>query len=177
MNSLFKKIIKDIEVELTDEFDRNFERKGFFDRKWSQNKLRNRRGSMMIRSGALRRSIKSNIVGDRIFYNSSVPYANLQNEGGEIKVTAKMKSFFWAMFYKATNGSKSGSKQRQKKLGTEAEQWRNLALMKPGQKMTIEQRQFIGEHSHVKKLVNNVIDDNLKEINEYYKAKIDTKGI
>lgn len=32
-NSLLRKIMKDIRVELTEEFDLNFERKAFFDRK------------------------------------------------------------------------------------------------------------------------------------------------
>lgn len=172
MNKLIKNIIKDIDIELMDEFDRNFERKGFFDRKWPQTKLQNRRGSLMMRSGALRRSIKSRVIGNRIFYNSSVPYANLQNDGGEIRVTNKMKSFFWAMFYKANNASQSGSKKRKKKLTQEAEQWRNLALMKTGDKITIQQRQFIGDHSRVKAVVKEVMDDHLEEINAYYNAKI-----
>ena len=34
-NSLLRKIMKDIRVELTEEFDLNFERKAFFDRKWT----------------------------------------------------------------------------------------------------------------------------------------------
>lgn len=176
MNDLLKKIIKDIEVELTDEFDRNFERKGFFDRKWPGNKLKNKRGSMMMRTGALRRSISSRIIGNRIFYNSSVPYANIQNEGGEIKVTAKMKSFFWAMFYKADNARSKNNTARDRKLSDEAQQWKNLALMKVGTKMTIEQRQFIGDHSNIRKTIQSVVDDNLQEINDYYQQKITLNG-
>lgn len=37
----FKTILKDLKVELSDEFDRNFERKAFFNEAWKQSKLAN----------------------------------------------------------------------------------------------------------------------------------------
>ncbi len=80
-------IIKDVKTDLTDEFDRNFERKAFFDKKWKTNELPNKVGSLMMRSGNLRNSINSKIEGDRIIFSSSLPYASIQNEGGEITVT------------------------------------------------------------------------------------------
>lgn len=55
-NSLLRKIMKDIRVELTEEFDLNFERKAFFDRKWTplSPNYQPTTGSMLIRTGALR---------------------------------------------------------------------------------------------------------------------------
>ena len=60
-NSLLRKIMKDIRVELTEEFDLNFERKAFFDRKWTplSPNYQPTTGSMLIRTGALRRGLRS----------------------------------------------------------------------------------------------------------------------
>lgn len=161
-----KNITDDIKVDLTEEFDRNFERKAFFDKSWKQGALINNKGSMMMRSGNLRRSIRSTVKNGRITFSSSLPYASIHNEGGEIAVTEKMKSFFWAMYYK-TSGAISMKKngearenQRNKKLSIEAQQWKNLALMKVGKKMKIEQRQFIGYHPEVSRSIERIVNNN-----------------
>ncbi|MBP4140176.1 hypothetical protein J3495_19100, partial [Flavobacterium sp. P7388] len=79
-----------------------------------------------------------------IRYSSSLPYASVHNEGGEIIVTQKMKSYFWAMYYKALSGittKKSGAESKSKKnlnLNAEAEKWKSLALMKIGHKIKVE---------------------------------------
>ena len=78
-NSLLRKIMKDIRVELTEEFDLNFERKAFFDRKWTplSPNYQPTTGSMLIRTGALRRGLRSRIDGTRLIYSNSVPYADI----------------------------------------------------------------------------------------------------
>lgn len=166
-------VITDLRIELTEEFDRNFERKAFFTEAWPTNKMANSRGSMMQRTGVLRGSIESDIGKGKLEYSSSEPYASIHNEGGEIVVTQKMKSYFWAMYYKAmgavtttkVKGERSKSKKNQN-LEAEAAMYRNLALMKVGHVMKIEQRQFIGWHPEVDQLVKSVVDDNLEEINK-----------
>ncbi|WP_318546327.1 hypothetical protein [Flavobacterium columnare] len=47
--------------------------------------------------------------------------------------------------------------ERNRKLSTEAEQWKALALQKTGEKMKIQKRQFIGEHPIVKEIVIRVV--------------------
>lgn len=160
-------IITDTKVKLSEEFDRNFERKGFFDKKWPTNKFINRRGSPMMRTGKLRRSIQSRTGGSGITWSSSMPYAGIHNEGGKIKVTAKMKKFFWAMYYKAA-GIKKGEKKRVKKMSIEAEQWKALALMKVGNEITIEQRQFMGDHPQVHTFVKEIINHNFEELEQFW---------
>ncbi|MBS1760652.1 MAG: hypothetical protein JST23_11075 [Bacteroidetes bacterium] len=96
--TFLKNLISDIRVKLNEEFNRNFERKAFFDKSWQQTKLPNNKGSLMMRTGAGRRSLKSTVQGDSIVWRSSLPYMALHNEGGEITVTAQMKKFFWAMY-------------------------------------------------------------------------------
>ncbi|AUS04501.1 hypothetical protein [Pseudotamlana carrageenivorans] len=172
-------ITKDVEVDLSQAFDRNFERKGFFDRKWPQTKLKNSRGSMMLRSGRGRRSIKSKSTNGQIHWSSNLPYMGLHNDGGEIIVTEKMKRFFWAMHYKAAGGvlynvkSKGAANtQRNRKLQGEAAQWKALALQKVGAKMTVEQRQFIGWHPQVDLHIRKIVDLNLKEMEQHIKSNL-----
>lgn len=173
-NDFINNILSDVRVDLSEEFDRNFERKGFFDKKWRGTNLPNQRGSLLMRSGKLRRSIMSRQNGTSVTWSSSLPYASINNNGGEIEVTAKMKSFFWAMFYKASNAippaPKGGAKkptQRQIKLSQEAAQWKALALQKVGAKMKIEQRQFIGDHPVVRQRIETVIGANMKELEQH----------
>lgn len=173
-------IINDVKVELSQEFDRNFERKAFFDKKWNDTKLKNSRGSLMMRTGRLRRSLKSTAANGQITWSSNMPYASLQNDGGEIVVTAKMKRFFWAMFYKANGAAnvfsiktkKRVNNQRTIKLDAEAEQWKALALQKIGAVMTVEQRQYIGWHPKVDLHIQKVVDTNLKELNTKIQQKL-----
>lgn len=172
IEDLEKRIRADVSVELADEFDRNFERKAFFNEKWESPKLNNSRGSTMARSGNLRRSIQHRISDDAISFSSSLPYASIHNEGGEIVVTAQMKKFFWAMYYKSAgaittkaNGEASKSKKNVKLTG-EAAQWKALALMKIGHKMQITKRQFVGDHPEVGKLIKGVIDLRLEDFNQ-----------
>jgi phage gpG-like protein len=172
INDLEKKITNDLAVELAEEFDRNFERKAFFNEKWPTTKINNSRGSLLNRSGNLRRSIKYSIRDGMIKFSSSLPYASVHNEGGEIAVTQKMKSYFWAMFYKAMGGvtaKKNGEESKSKKninLTTEAAKWKGLALMKVGHKIKVKKRQIIGGHPEVTKIVKGVIDDNMKKYSE-----------
>jgi len=102
---LIRNILQDVKVDLAQEFDRNFGRKGFFDKKWPETKHKYSRGSLMMRSGKLRRGIKAQVHGNSIVFTNSMPYAAIHNEGGEITVTAKMKRYFWAMHYKAGGAS------------------------------------------------------------------------
>ena len=158
-------LTKDVEVQLTQEFDRNFERKAFFNRKWPATKHTYKKGSLLLRSGRGRRSIKSRSANGEIRWSSALPYMSLHNEGGDIVVTAKMKRFFWAMFYKVNGATGKGNNQRNVKLKGEVAKWKAMALMKVGTVMTIEQRQFIGWHPMVDRHISKIASLNLKELN------------
>lgn len=170
-NSFITNILTDLKVELMDEFDRNFERKAFFDKSWPDVIMPNKRGSLMARSNALRRSIKFRLLPDGIHFYSSSPYALIQNEGGVIVITAKMKKYFWAMYYSLTGGVVHNIKTRaaantakNKRLTGEAAYWKAMALKKVGSKLVIRQRQFIGNHPQVDLAVHRVCDANFKEL-------------
>lgn len=165
-------VVKDVEIDLTQAFDRNFETKSFFNQKWASSKYPNSRGSQMMRSGKLRRSVKNTNANGSIKWSSNVPYASIHNEGGEIVVTQKMKSFFWAMYYKAAGAVTGESTQRNKKLTGEAGKWKAMALMKVGTVMTIEQRQFIGWHPVVDMRIKAIANTNFMELSKSLTQKL-----
>lgn len=149
---LFNQLLKDIKIELDDEFDRNFERKAFFNIAWEPAK-RNTIGSLLMRTGALRKSaFPSQLNGNTITWTSSLPYADIQNSGGKITVTQKMRGFFWYQFQMATGGNN-------KNLNPEALFWKAMALKKVGSVIVIEKRQFIGEHPQVHTAIKETTDD------------------
>lgn len=164
------RILQDIRVELTDEFDRNFERQGFFSEKWQRRKSPLRPGgSILIDTGGLRRSIQSRSTAESITFYTSHPAAAIHNEGGEIKVTRKMKAYFWHRYYETTEafGRKKNGERRQDKrtirLSTEAEFWKLMALMRVGSSVRIPRRQFLGTAPEVEKAVTEIIEENLTE--------------
>ena len=166
-----KQTLTDIKVKLGEEFDRNFERKAFFDEKWPNTKLTYHRGSLMMRTGRLRKSLLNpKISNSSIVWSSSLPYADIHNNGGEIRVTPQMRKFFWAKYYQTSNAltkKKNGdfsNTARNRKLTAEAEQWKALALKPIGSIIKIEKRQFIGSHPQVDKHIKEVINHNFGEL-------------
>lgn len=165
MKDIFKKIIAEVRSELLQEFDRNFETKSFFGEKWKGTNSPNQRGTLLMRTGKLRKSIRANINGNSIHFTSALEYASIHNNGGEIAVTAKMKRFFWAMHYKAAGAAEKYLRGKTKeRLSKEAQYWKSLALMKVGAKIKIEKRQFIGDHPQVKKVIEDVVDHHKNDI-------------
>lgn len=168
MQRIVRNILRDIRVDLTDEFDKNFERQAFFSEAWTRRRSPVRSGgATLVHTGQLRRSIKSKSTESSITFHSDLPYAGIHNDGGEIKVTAKMKRFFWAKYYEATGAfgrKKNGERRNDKRtirLSTEAEFWKLMALMKVGKSIVIPRRRFIGQSPEVEKLVSEIIEENL----------------
>lgn len=170
IGKIIRQILRDVKVELSDEFDHNFERQAFFSDKWKRSRRAERRGgATLIDSVKLRRSITSRSDATSITFYTTEPYAAIHNEGGEIKVTAKMKRFLWAKYYE-TSGAfgrrKDGTLRRDKRnirLTDEAEMWRCMALMKVGSTIKIPKRQFLGASPEVEQTVREIIEENLAE--------------
>lgn len=168
--AVFRSILRDIQVELGDEFDQNFERQAFFSQAWARRKSPTRPGSLiLVDSGDLRRSVRSEIKESSIVFFSDLPYAAIHNEGGEIKVTARMKRYFWHKYY-STAGSfgrkKNGSlrnDKRNRQLTDESDFWKAMALMKVGSTIKIPQRKFLGTSPEVEAAVRQIIEENLTE--------------
>lgn len=179
MRKIIRRILKDIRVEMGDEFDRNFERQAFFSEAWQRRKSPTRPGgSILIDSGTLRRSIQSRTTETGITFFTTLPYAGIHNDGGEIRVTRRMKRFFWAKYYESTGAfgrKKNGERRNDKRtvqLSTEAEFWKCLALMKEGSTIKIPRRRFLGVSPEVEQAVREIIEEN---ITEYFNVEFDIK--
>jgi len=174
MNQNFKKQVierslSDIQVKLDDEFQENFERKAFFTKEWPERKYDDEKGSLLIRSGALRRSLRSRRRGSGLSYTSNKPYAGVHNEGGEIKVSKRMKKYFWAKHYETSgkisrkkDGAKRGTKSNTV-LSDTAEFYKNMALKKEGSTIKMPERRFVGFSPETDKIVKDVVNHNVKE--------------
>lgn len=172
MKELFRRILKDIEVEMTDEFDQNFERQGFFSEAWARRRSPLRQGSpLLIDTGKLRRSVHSRTTADSITFYTDLPYAAIHNEGGDIKVTRAMKAHFWKKYYEAVGSfgrrKDGGLRQdkRTRRLTTAAEFYRAMALKKVGSVVRIPRRRFLGVSPEVEKAVREIVEE---ELGEYF---------
>jgi hypothetical protein len=118
-------------------------------------------------------------------FSSSTPYAETHNKGEDITIKKKKKKFFWAKMYEAQGrtstkegvrnanklftktGKRSNSKAAQK-LNKQAEFYKSLALKKVGSKITIPQRQFIGEYpgmnDDVERIAHKVLENEIQAI-------------
>jgi phage gpG-like protein len=167
-SELLKSILSDVRVELADEFDRNFERKAFFDRPWDKRSRASSRGTLLAVSGQLRRSVRATVGADSVRFSSAMPYAAIHNDGGKIAVTPRMRKFFWAKYYehagrvsKLKSGKASASK-RNVALSAEARFYKNMALTKK-ETIAIPQRQFMGNHPKVRAAVEAIANRRITE--------------
>lgn len=181
IQDILRRILKDIQVELSDEFDRNFERQAFFSEAWQRKKSPFRQGGhILLDTGRLRRSIQSRTTADSITFYTDLPYAAIHNEGGEIVVTERMKRYFWHKYFAATGSfgrKKDGSRRNDKRtlqLSSEAEFWKFMALKKAGTTIKIPRRQFLGASPEVEQVVRTIIEENLSE---YIEDSLDIREI
>lgn len=78
----------------------NFSKERFVRKNWVDNKRepwkkrkREDRGSLMVRTGRLKRSIRKISVGSNYaIIGTDVPYAQIHNEGGQVKATQRVRN-------------------------------------------------------------------------------------
>ena len=116
----------------------NFQRKAFFSDAWKPRKDPKAPGSLLVVTGAMRRSIKSEVVGHGVRFSSSLPYTTIHNEGGKGTLTVRTH-------YRTSKKGKRYKVRAHKR------------------RFNIPQRQFIGDGKETQQLIKNVIDDNLQQ--------------
>lgn len=139
-NELKTDILNDLRVELSDEFDKNFERKAFFSEKWKPRAHDYPKGSLLIVTGAMRRSTRGRVEGNGVRFSSALAYATIHNEGGTGFKPVKAHT----------------RKSRKGKI---------YNVRAHSRKFTMPQRQFIGDGPDTQRLVRSVIEDNLQKFN------------
>lgn len=153
MNSkdLLHNILSDMRVELSEEFDRNFERKAFFSDKWKRRANPNAKGSLLIVTGTLRRSIRSEVRGNGVRFSSAVPYASIHNEGGT--GTKPVKAHI-------RRGKKGKTHQVKAHM----------------RRFKMPKRQFIGDGKRTQEIIQKVVSDNLKDFNVQLSKVVQTRA-
>lgn len=167
IDKLIAATLQRIGVGLAEYFDKSFETKSFDGKPWPKRRTDNR-GTLMNATGTLRRSIKYTVSGRSVRFVSNMPYAKIHNEGGKIRVTPKLKRFFWAKYRElvpkvkpaAKIGGRGKPRQSKSSLKTAkiAEFYKAMALKKVGSYITIPQRQFIGPGRQVSAIVEKQIN-------------------
>jgi len=131
-------------------------------------------GNLLINTGRLRRGIivKSATPGKVVIGVDAIvaPYAKIQNDGGEIPITAQMRKFFWAMAYKSYGGlthsvaTKSLEQtDSNRKLSEDANFWMSLAISKK-KTLTIKARPFIYDSPDLANDITKDLEKRLKKI-------------
>lgn len=136
------KIMKDINYYLLEYFQSSFTTKSFNNKQWKRSK---NNPNTLIDSGTLKKSIKTvQLTDDLIHIESDTPYSAIHNYGGTIRITDKMRKFFWAQFYKTKNDS-----------------WKWMAISKASN-ITIPERQFIGIPNTLKQDIEKILNKYIK---------------
>ncbi|MDR1155283.1 MAG: hypothetical protein LBL04_11300 [Bacteroidales bacterium] len=152
-----------------------FVRGGWTDASFQQ--WKNRRSplggkKLMYGTGNLKQSVRKMEETDaRVVVGSDAGYAGIHNDGGTVTVTAQMKRYWWAQYYRfsgavvKTKKGKTSKSRDNRKISAKAEFCKRMALMKVGSNIKIPQRQFIGES----RALMNILDSRLQtKIAEYW---------
>lgn len=168
--SFLQKSLTDVEAKAMELLHENIRRQAFFGTPWPAAKNPAKAGKKLLyQSGDLQDGYMSHTSEDAVYIANTVAYAGVHNEGAEIPVTAAMKKYFWAMYYKASGAvtkTKSGrvsASKRNASLSNEAAYWKSLALMKIGAKIKIPERRVMGDHPQLDAAVKAIIDRNIAE--------------
>ena len=178
IDRFINRTLRDVRVELLEEFDKNFEREAFFNERWARRKHHDDRSrGLLVRTGTLRRSLRAEVTDRRsVRFFTDVPYARIHNEGGTITVTRRMKNYFWVQYMTIT-GSKDDTfapqlqrkkdgtlrnNKRNRELSDEEVFYKAMALKPVGSKIVIPKRQFIGRHAEVERILREIAENNLK---------------
>ena len=144
--NIYDDILRDARVKLTEMFKNNFREQGFFGQRWVATKVsktnKRGKGSILIVTGAMRRSIRSQIRGMAVVFSSNLPYTALHNEGGKFSVTIRAHS--------RTN-SKTGN---------------SYSVRSHSRQMNMPRRQFIGDHELVQQALGEIVFKRLQEFSQ-----------
>lgn len=97
INSAVKALPARVAVVAVNFSKERFVKKNWIDRyvdAWKPARRKKRKGSLLVASGRLKRSIrKISVTPTQVVIGTNVPYARIHNEGGEISGTERVKSF------------------------------------------------------------------------------------
>lgn len=115
----------------------SFRRQGYINTgftRWTARRSPDKGRAILVKTGALRRSLRLRVGPDWIEISTDSPYAKAHNEGGTITqtVTPRQRRFFWAMHAAAKTSGDTA----------QAGQWKAMALSTTIN-IKVPQRQFM----------------------------------
>ncbi len=147
--------------------------------RWPQRKYSTRlqRGKKLLQGkGRLRENIRTIFVDEKtarigVDNPNVLPYARAHQEGAEIKVTPKMKGYFWAQHYKATGKKKTpggkkktaGPKPRQ---SPDAEFYKAMALKPVNSVIKIPRRKYLHANQDIARGAGREIERMFNDLNK-----------
>lgn len=141
--------------------DGNFKAQGWQGQSFQKWKPNKRKGRILVNKGHLRNATYYISGIAMVTIKNTQPYANIHNEGGNIKipVTDKMRKFAWAMYYKNGGGKAKGKSARAMLRNQNADNWKGLALTKKTYlNINIDQRQFAPTKSNPSPVLNQAVE-------------------
>lgn len=151
------KLLKVLQIEADKSIKLNFVDQGR-PRKWKKKVFDDGRAILTGKSGALLARTTSKILPaeNKVVIGNTLKYGKIQNEGGRINVTAKMKKFFWAMYF--MNSVKTQGKNGKPVYVPTAKGiiWRNMALSKKGFIEIPERRYLMIPQTDFARITNNL---------------------
>lgn len=157
---LKEQVPKIIAEKATEFFKERFTTKEWDGTPWPETKTPVKRGTLMVRSGALVNSIKpKTITAEKVVISGGsdkVNYARAHNEGETIvvPVTPKMRKFAWAMHYQEAGDDKKANTR-----------WKGLAMTKK-ESLTIKlpMRRFMGPSEKLKDVLLNAFREEFNKL-------------
>lgn len=143
-----RNILDRARVKLTEEFHRNFERKAFFGRAWAPRK-QGRRGSLLVVSGRLRRSLRAQVIHSGIRFSSSMPYASAHNEGYD--GTVRVQTHF-----RRAHSARHRAGGRIKRVQIKAH-----AVRAHAKHIKLPERRFVGDAPEVKQAIEQCVQQEM----------------
>lgn len=141
--------------------DGNFKAQGWQGQSFQKWKPNKRKGRILVNKGHLRNATYYVTGIAMVTIKNTQPYANIHNEGGNIKipVTDKMRKFAWAMYYNEGGGKVKGKSARARLRNQNADNWKGLALTKKTYlNINIDQRQFAPTKSNPSLVLNAAVE-------------------
>ncbi len=150
--SIEHELARKLAVIMSNETEAAFRSKVWDGVRWAPVRVANPRGSLMLRTGALRRSLSFVARGNVVAVSSSMPYASLHNEGGRVvvPVTDKMRRYWWWQY---------------RKSGGRDVRYKAMALSRKSQwTICVPQRQFVGVTDETDRQLEAQLDEMLGEL-------------
>lgn len=139
-NRILNKTLDTVGQLIIDEAKRAFRERKFNNQNWKQTTLPSKS------TGKLANSLQKYLSNDTVEVLSNLIYSGIQNNGGRIKVTEKMRRFFWSQYYKTKN-----------------QFWKNAALTKKTE-IIIPERKYLDITNSVILFAKQELSNNFKTI-------------